>query len=177
MTAACFQRQTVRPRLVYQQVSPPPPAAAPADAESVLVIQEPPPATVAPPMTQTPVLPPPPVVVPRQPHQRSAGHDTDDAPAQTNAAAPNRFTEAPPLVSITEPVSDAGVHAQLQKLNDEMEHLRNGFSLSPTERRTLEDARTFLRQSEQALADHDVLRANELAKKAALLLAAVGPER
>ena len=97
-------------------------------------------------------------------------------PSPSEAQPAAKAPEAPPLESVNETASAAGVSSQLRKLGDEIAHLQHGFSLSATERRTLEDARTFLLQSQQALSDHDVLRANQLAKKAALLLSAVEPE-
>jgi hypothetical protein len=45
--------------------------------------------------------------------------------------------------------------------------------LTGATRRTLEDARTFLAQSEKALSDDDLQRARNLANKAALLVSAL----
>ena len=107
---------------------------------------------------------------------RPAERESEDT-AEPADAAPPKSEEAPPLESITQPAGEAGVRGQLQKLGDEIAHLQHSLSLTAADRRTLDDARTFFRQSQQALADHDVLRADQLAKKASLLVAALEPAR
>jgi hypothetical protein len=80
-----------------------------------------------------------------------------------------------------EPQSDAGqqegVQNQLQTQEDAMklriDELDKNADLSTTERRTLKDAKSFWSQAVAALRDHDLLRAQELAQKASLLLAAL----
>lgn len=177
MMVGCVHRQTAPPSLVYQEAMAPDrtgAAAAPVNAGGSLVIEPPPPPPVAAP--PPPAVATAPAVVPRKPRPKFQEHASEDAPAAPDAA-PAKSAEAPPLESVTEPASEAGVRNQLRTLGNEIDHLQHGFSLSATDRRTLEDARTFLLQSQQALADHDLLRADQLAKKAALLLAAVEPAR
>jgi hypothetical protein len=138
-----------------------------------LVIEEPPPPLPPPPTLAVPVAPPAPLAEPRRPRPRPEERPSDDS----SLAAAAKSTEAPLLESVVAPTSEAGLRERLQKLNTEIDQFRNQYQLNSTERRTLEDARTFLSQSMQALTDHDLLRADQLAKKAAQLLAALEPEQ
>lgn len=187
--AGCFKRQT-GPRVVYLQPVPPPPGAAAspppaqqgaapasANAGGTLVIAEPPPPPPPPVEVAAPVVTLPAPVPSRRPRSRTDPHDAPDSSPADDAAAPAQSAEAPPLEPVTETASESVVRGQLQKLTAEFDHLQHDFGLSATDRRTLEDARTFVQQAQRALAGHDALRANQLAKKAALLLAAVEPPR
>lgn len=54
-----------------------------------------------------------------------------------------------------------------------IEVLENNQSFAPAYKQILQDARSFLTQSEQALKEHNLLKAKELAGKATLLLDAL----
>jgi hypothetical protein len=70
-----------------------------------------------------------------------------------------------------------------QQILDLQERLRqraarfDRLSLSSEARKTLDDARTFLAQSERALLDGDLGRARNLANKASLLVSALEQEQ
>jgi len=63
----------------------------------------------------------------------------------------------------------AGLQQDLRRRTGQLERL----NLSAADRKTFEDARTFLAQSESALADGDLQRALNLAQKASLLVSAL----
>ena len=141
-----------------------------------LVIEEPPPSppsepvtTQLPPPVTTEALPPKP-----RPRPRTESHDTQEQTEPTNSAAP----AAPPEVPSLEPQSqNEGLQNQLQAKVDGIKRriteLEKNSDLSTAEQRTLTDANSFWSQSVAALQDRDLLRAQELAQKASLLLAAL----
>jgi hypothetical protein len=70
----------------------------------------------------------------------------------------------------------ASQHREIQGLQDDVQDRITKLShagLSGVDRKTLDDARTFFRQSKQALDAGDLQRALTLARKASLLLSAL----
>jgi hypothetical protein len=107
---------------------------------------------------------------------REETHEADE-PAEPANSAPAPPTEVPSLEPQSGAGQQEGLQSQLQTQEDAMKRriddLEKNADLSSTERRTLKDASSFWSQSVAALRDHDLLRAQELAQKASLLLAAL----
>ncbi len=170
----CPKRQTT-PRIVY--VPSPPPQAAPSEQASqtnqqVLVIEEPAP----PPETEQAAPQAPPAPQPSH-HRRRAPRAATPADTET---APETVEE--PLVEVPalEPgesgAQEAALRSKIQAMQDSVRQRMsrlNEARLTPTERKTLEDARTFFTQSLHALEGGDLQRALNLAHKASLLVSAV----
>jgi len=83
-------------------------------------------------------------------------------------------------VPALEPRGSPGQQTALrQQILDLQEHLRqrtarfDRLKLTSEARKTLDDARTFLAQSERAFLDGDLQRAHNLANKASLLVSAL----
>jgi len=195
LIGGCPKRQTV-PRVVYVQA---PPASAAAEARQpggtntlpkaanaspqassagaateALVIEEPPPPPPPEPVAaQTPPPATPVVQTPRRrTRPRTEPHDTDEQGEAVDSAAAPSLGEAPSL----EPQSDMGqnqLQAKVDEIKRRITELEKNSDLSTTEKRTLTDARSFWSQSVAALRDRDRLRAQELAQKASMLLAAL----
>ncbi len=170
----CPKRQTTT-RIIY---TPAPPAAtsqASREASGAMVIEEPAPPETAEPAAPEPVTPKP------EPRRR--------APARTQTPATPEITpepeEPPPAeVPALEPREAPGPQAALrQELKSLQDRLRRRTAQlerqvsSPEDRRMLEDARSFLAQSERALADGDLQRASNLTRKTSLLVSALEQER
>ena len=168
----CPTRQTAN-RVVYVP-APPPAAAGPTAAQDTgsMVIEEPQPAEAddIPPAEQPSASTPP---VKRRP--RPATRTEPSAPSETATEV-----ETPPPVEVPalEPRENPGRQAaQRQQITSLQDQVRNRISrvektnLSGEDRHTLEDARTFLGNSERALAGSDFERALNLVRKASILIA------
>lgn len=146
-----------------------------------------------PPNNGTPVItpPPPPVVVatkpkahPRNPHKisdlkpsPSTANATPTAPPPVETTPPPKITasgDAPNTAAISEglPHSDEMHRRQTAaQLNQSTEdNLRSiNRTLTPAEQSVVEQIRSFIAQSQEAIADNDLVRAHNLALKAHLL--------
>jgi outer membrane biosynthesis protein TonB len=163
-------------RIVY--VPAPAPRAvptAPVTHPQVLVIEEPapPPEPEEAPPPQAPEEP-----KPQRRRRRPVRADTPTAP--TESTAPETPEPPPEAVPALEPrestAQEAALRQQVQRLEGDIRQRLarlNEARLSPSERKTLEDARTFLAQSTRALESGDLQRALNLARKASLLVAAL----
>jgi hypothetical protein len=176
LIGGCPKRRTA-PRLVY--VPAPPPAAAPQPAKSAeaLAIEEPPPP--APPHENAPSTP----AAPSPAHQPRRA--TASEPSGTEEVLPEP-EESPPTVEVPtlEPresrEKESALRNQVLELQNGVKQQitqLEGAQLAPADRKTLEDARTFLAQSEKALEEGDLQRSLNLARKASLLATALGKER
>ncbi len=172
LIGGCPRRQTA-PRVIY--VPPPPPSAAPAPAEKteVLVIEEPAPPE---PAEVTPTEPPPP-----RPTRRRRRLIRSEPPAAAEPApAPSETSpltaEVPALAPRESPEQGVALRRQILALEQSVGQRIAQLSrtgLAGADRKTLEDARTFLTQSEKALEGGDLQRSLTLARKANLLVAAL----
>jgi hypothetical protein len=170
----CAKRQSGL-RLVY--VAPPPAASAPSAPDSgTWVIEEPvpPEPEVAKPTSEVaPPAPPPRAQKPRRPTAAEPS-STEPTPAPTEPSSDGPSVGPPPLV----PADGAGGADLRQKIETTQRSLSQRVTdfehgpLSDTERRTLDQAKAFLEQSRRALNDGDLRRADNLAYKADLLIAA-----
>ena len=201
LIGGCPKRQTV-PRVVYVQPPPAASTntasnqiggtgALPKAAETsnqthtttrsteALVIEEPPP----PPPPEPVTLPVPSPVAPAEPaprrrtRPRADSHDTEEQAEPADSAVPASTGEVPSLEPQSDAAQQVGLQNQLQTQENEIKRriaeLDKNANLSTTERRTLKDANSFWSQSVAALREHDLLRAQELAQKTSLLLAAL----
>jgi outer membrane biosynthesis protein TonB len=168
----CPKRQTTR-RLIYVP-QPPPAATAPEQGEGSLVIQEPP--------------PPPPEIVEEAPTEEvPAEKPVRRRPRPARAGVPtpaevgSELDEAPPaevpaLEPRESPAQEVALRQRLAGLQGRLEQRITALdrsSLDAGARKILDDARTFLTQSQRALADGDLQRALNLAHKASLLVSAL----
>lgn len=135
------------------------------------MIQEPAPPEPAP---ETPPPPPEEAKPERRrrrtvPSQRSATQPAEDTeetlPAEVPALEPRETPEQ-------QTAQRQQVVAMLASIQGRMAQLKRG-GLSELERKTLEDARMFLEQSQRALVSNDLVRALNLARKASLLVNAL----
>jgi len=169
----CPKRQTAT-RIVYEPPPPPAPQAAAEESGGALVIAEP-----QPPEPEE-VGPTEPVPAERAPAKRrprlARPEPTLEPIPEPEAAAP---VEVPALEPRASPDRQAAQRQQIADLQERV-HARiiqaERARLSDEERRTLEDARTFLSQSERALHNNDLQRASTLARKASMLLAVLEQE-
>jgi hypothetical protein len=169
----CQKRPTTS-RVVY--VPAPPPAATPASSKDsgTLVIEEPqPPEETAEP-TPAPEAPEPKPVRRRpRPARSDAASSSAETPPEPEEPA---LTEVPALEAREAPAQQAALRQQIVGLQQDLRRRTSQLerqSLSAGDRKTFEDARTFLTQSERALADGDLQRALNLAQKASLLVSAL----
>jgi hypothetical protein len=139
------------------------------------VIEEPapPPEPEEAPPPQTPEEP-----KPQHRRRRPAHPDTPTAPADASTPeTPEPPPEAVPALGPRESTAqEAALRQQIQRLQEDVRQRLarlNEARLSPSERKTLEDARTFFAQSTRALESGDLQRALNLARKASLLVAAL----
>lgn len=141
--------------------------------EGVLVIEEP--APLPPPPVETEAPPPIPAPAPAVRHPRRTRPETQEAdeaaPADPNQ--PASAAETPQLQPRSSPTSRDELQARHGLLEQRIRNIERNLNFTPADRRTLEDARGFLLQSERALQGGDMLRAEQLAQKASLLLAAL----
>jgi hypothetical protein len=177
LIGGCPKRQTT-PRVVYVQPAPSvsPSAsntAAPSTPET-LIIQEP---------ASPPAAEPAPSVVATLPAQKS------QADKVTKPRLPPRESEEKSTVDTVQPaeaseptvqlqpsgsdVGEAELDKRLEQMAAELSDLEHRTNLSQDQLRTIEDAGTFRKQSIEALHQHDLLRAKQLAEKAQLLIEAV----
>jgi alpha-D-ribose 1-methylphosphonate 5-triphosphate synthase subunit PhnL len=100
---------------------------------------------------------------------------------ETDESSPQEIPETPPVeVPALEPressAQEAAIREQVLRLQENIRQRMarlNPAHLSANERKTLDDARTFLTQSTRALQGSDLQRALNLARKASLLVAAL----
>jgi len=176
---ACPKRQTA-PRLVYVPSPPPQPAeTAPVEPSQTLVIEEPPPPPAPRPQETQPTGP---AAAPRpvhRPHRADAGE-----PATTPEATPE--ADVPPTVEVPalEPRSsreqESALRGQIVGLQNDVQQQITPLEpaqLAPADRKTLDDAQTFLVQSRKALEEGDLQRSLNLTRKASLLVAALKGRR
>lgn len=178
LLGGCPKRQT-EPRVVYVQ----PPAAAaltsakplPAAPPEILTIEAPPPApapTPAPVAASASTVPPNQRVVRRQIRPRTDAHAPEEADEPETAPAAEA-PQAPSLEPAASAASEEAIAASQNSIQRHIDALGNSDSFAPADRQILQDARSFLTQSEQALKEHNLLKAQELAGKATLLLEAL----
>ena len=200
LIGGCPKRQTV-PRVVY--VQPPPAASstgvsnqpggtvahktsadanqadASAGSMEALVIEEPsPPPPPAPVTEPAPAAAAPAAPAPRhKARPRTDSHDTEEAADATDSVTPASPSEMPSLQPMSNAGQNDGLESRLRAQDDDIKRriseLDKNPGLSDTERRTLKDATSFWSQSVAAVQEHDLLKAQELAQKASLLLAAL----
>jgi hypothetical protein len=158
-------------RVVYVPAPAPQAAAAPPVTQpQVLVIEEPapPPEPEEAPPPQTPEEP-----KPEHRRRRPVHPDTPTVPVETPEPPPEAVPTLEPRESTAQ---EAALRQQIQRMQDDVRQRLarlNEARLSPSERKTLEDARTFFTQSTHALESGDLQRALNLARKASLLVAAL----
>ncbi len=176
LLGGCPKRQTT-PRLVYVPSPPPIPSPAAAERPDTIIIQEPSPpepAEAAPagePEESHPLTPAP-TSRPRRPLRT-------EPPASTESTATSsgpRAADLPALEPRNSPEQQSALRNQVQALQEDIRKRAAQLDhapLSAAARKTLDEARTFLTQSEDALKDGDLLRSRNLADKASLLVAAL----
>jgi len=161
-------------RVVY---APAPPAAStptPAEESGSLIVEEPlppEPAEVTPAESSSPRLPP------RRRRPRTELPTTSESAAEPIEPPP---AEVPALERRESPGQQTALRQQILDLQERLRQRAARFdrlSLSSEARKTLDDARTFLAQSERALLDGDLGRARNLANKASLLVSALEQEQ
>jgi outer membrane biosynthesis protein TonB len=169
----CPKRQEPHSIVVYVPAQAP--AAAPSAAKSkVLVIEEP-----APP-PELEVTPPPQTPEPTA-HRRPRRPARTETPTEPDETSAPESPEAPPVeVPALEPrastAQETALRQQVLRLQHDVRQRMarlNPARLSPNERKTLDDAGTFLAQSTRAFESSDLQRALNLAHKASLLVAAL----
>jgi len=166
----CPKRQTST-RVIYAPAPPPAATPAPAGESGTLVIEAPAPpepAEVTPAETSTP-----------KPAPRRRRPPRSEPPAATESVtepAEPPTAEVPALEPRESPGQQATLRQEILSLQERLRRrivqLERG-KLTGATRRILDDARTFLAQSEKALGDDDLQRARNLANKAALLVSAL----
>jgi hypothetical protein len=112
----------------------------------------------------------------RRPRRTRPGGQEGDEAAASDAGLPANAAETPLLEPRSSPSSKDELQARHRVLEGRLgkvERSSDTLKFTAADRRTLEDARGFLRQSERALHDGDMIRAEQLAQKASLLLAAL----
>ena len=180
LLGGCPKRQT-GPRVVY--VQPPAPAAAststkagPSVPPEILTIEAPPPAPEEP--TAPPATSSTSTTVPTQPLKRPPRPRTDSRPAgepATPDTAPADAAQAPPLEPAGSAASEDEIAANQATIRRRIDGLNSSYYSTAADRQILDDARAFVNQSEQALKEHNLLKAHELVQKASLLLDALQP--
>jgi hypothetical protein len=173
LLGGCPNRQTGG-HIVYVPSPAPSTTAAqsPPTNPAVLTIEEPAPEEVSTPAPQQPTE----TEVPRtrrEPH-RAATSDSQQPEAQPAAPPVN----VPPIAPHEPAAQESEMRTQVitlqQDVNQRLVHLGQ-VQLSDGDRKTLETARAFLSQSNQALQEGDLQRAFNLAHKASLLVKALSP--
>jgi hypothetical protein len=162
----CPKRQTT-PRIVYVPAAPAPAAAKPAPPSGSLVIQEP-----VPPEPQPVVIieEPPPEEKPAPRRRRPA------APEQRANEPAEGETPAAEVPALEPRESPAQQTAQRQQIIEMLGRIRGRIAqlkqtkLGGPEKKSVDDAQTFLEQSQHALETNDLTRALNLARKASLLV-------
>jgi len=178
LLGGCPKRQT-GPRVVYVQ----PPAAASTRAKAglsvppeILTIEAPPP---APEPTAPPAAATSPTVA-SQPATRRPAKPRPDSRVPEESALPDTTppadaAQAPPLEPAGSAASEDEIATNQSSVRRRIDGLNSTYYSTPADRQILDDARAFVNQSEQALKDHNLLKAHELVEKASLLLDALQP--
>lgn len=181
LLAACPKRQTYT-RIVYTAQTPTPSAEPSSSTQDTraggsLVIQEPPPEPkpeipeVAKPVEEEETPKPP-------PRRRKPAPADNPAPEET----PTAETPAPEVPALEPRASASHQAAERQQIESNQQAIEkrigrlDGLSLTSADRKTLDDARTFLLQSTNALREGELERSRLLARKAELLVAALEQE-
>lgn len=170
--AGCPKRQTSL-RLAYAPAPPAPAPTSPVSPPQVLIIENPPPPK---PAESSPASAPVESAAhaPTPHHSRRAARsrkpEPPPEPAQTTVA------EAPQLEPFRSPQQQTALEQHINALKAAVEgrirHLSHS-NLSAADRKTLQDAHTFLSQTDQAMKQGDLQESMNLAQKADLLVAAV----
>lgn len=161
-------------RVVYAPAPPVASAAKPAEESGSLVVEEPlppEPAEVAPTESSSPRT---------APRRRRPRTETPAASETTTEAVEPLPVEVPTLEPRGSPEQQTALRQQILDLQERLRQRSARFDrlrLSSQARKTLDDARTFLAQSERALLDGDLGRAHNLANKASLLVSALEQEQ
>jgi hypothetical protein len=103
---------------------------------------------------------------------------TDSRPAgepATPDTAPADAAQAPPLEPAGSAASEDEIAANQATIRRRIDGLNSSYYSTAADRQILDDARAFVNQSEQALKEHNLLKAHELVQKASLLLDALQP--
>ncbi len=161
-------------------VQPPAPASQPDAKESAapstetLTIEAPVPATITVPqpaatsVTSTAPTQPP---AKKPPRPKPDSHASEE-PTEPETVPPVDTAQAPPLEPAASAASESDIAASQADIRKRIDGLIDANS-APADKQILDDARAFVSQSEQALKDHNLLKAKELAEKASLLLDAL----
>ena len=174
----CPKRQT-EPRVVYVQ---PPAAATSASAKTasslppdILTIEAPPPApqTTAPPAPAGTSITVPAQSVSRRPSKNRTDSRAPEEAATPETTPPADAAQAPPLEPAGSAASEDEIAANQSSIRRRIDGLNNNYYSTSADRQILEDARAFVNQSEQAVKEHNLLKAQELVEKASLLLDAL----
>ncbi len=175
LLGGCPKRQT-GPRLVYVPSPPQPAETAPAGPSQTLVIEEPP-LPPAPRPQEAPAAGP--AAAPRpvhRPRRADAGEPAATPEATPEADASPPTVEVPALEPRSSHEQESALRGQILGLQNDVQQqitpLEQG-KLAPADRKTLEDAQTFLVQSRKAFEEGDLQRSLNLARKASLLVAAL----
>lgn len=147
---------------------------APSAAPDTLTIETPPaPDTIPPPAaTSASTAAPSQPATKRPARSRTDSHPPEEVPEPGIAPATDA-AQAPPLEPASPAVSEDEIEAREASIHHSIDVLANSQTFAPADQQILEDARAFVNQSEQALKEHNLLKAHELAEKAALLLSAL----
>ena len=171
----CPKRQTTT-HIIYTPAPPAPTAQTVSESTEAIVIEEP-----ALPETAEPAAPEEPVTPKPAPRRRTPTRPQTPAPSES---APEPEEPPPADVPTLEPREAPGQQAALrQQIQRSQERLRQRIAQldrqisSAADRRMVDDARSFLAQSERALSDGDLQRALNLTRKTSLLVAALEQER
>jgi outer membrane biosynthesis protein TonB len=172
----CPNRQETKSVVVYVPAQAP--ATAPtAEKSQVLVIEEPAP---PPEPEETPPRPTPEPTAHRRPRRPAHTETPAETPTESNDTSQESPETPPAEVPALEPrastAQEAALRQQVQRLQQDVRQRiarLNPARLSPSERKTLDDASTFLAQSIHAFESSDLQRALNLAQKASLLVAAL----
>jgi hypothetical protein len=167
----CPKRQTT-PRIVYIPSAPAASPAQSAPASGTMVIQEP-----------APPEPPPAVVIEEPPPEGEKPvprHRRRSTAAERQTSEPEEEAPPPEVPTLEPRESPAQQTAQRQQVIGMLGQIRSRIAqlrragLAEAERKSVEDAQTFLEQSQHALDANDLARALNLARKASLLVNSTG---
>lgn len=174
LLGGCPKRQTA-PRLVYVTVPPQAVETAPAGPSQTLVIEEPP----LPPALRPPETPAAGAVAPRpahRPRRADAGEPAAASEAPPEPDAPTPTVGVPALEPRSSREQESALRGQILGLQNDVQQqiaALEPVKLGSADRKTLDDAQTFLVQSRKALEEGDLQRSLTLARKASLLVAAL----
>ena len=171
----CPKRQTTT-HIIYTPAPPATTAQTSSESSEAIVIEEPAlPETVEPAAIEEPVTPKP------APRRRAPARPQTPATLES-APEPEEPppAEVPALEPREAPAQQAALRRQIQNLQERLRRRTAEMERevsSPEDRRMLDDARSFLAQSERALAGGDLQRALNLTRKTSLLVAALEQDR